>query len=702
MKLSHSTKLFLIYALPLIPALLLPGVLFKNIGEFPPLVVSVFPLCSILLLVLTVSMPWERDEYPYHWAVSVISATMLFLSVFILYGTPTTLGGIRGDNYFSISMITKFSHSWANVDFNFKGLSSHYPFYFHYFLGKLSSALSLAPEWVFKQGALAVIYLAPVLSFWFLLKTNPLRRSFFIFLAQFASIYSTSGNFYLFQKPYELLVLFLLIPWYFFYLAGENHGFKRAAVGGVMGGLLFGTYYYWFLPLGLSLPFLLAEKRKNLRKTLPYLLVLGIFFFLASAPYTLPYLKDLVFKGMEPYSGRHLITHFYLSRMYSLLGLIYLAGLLYIIHRRVLLSLLLGTLGWLFLAYFFSLEKSPMLPHKTSPFLTLILLVGLAYLLHELSLKWKGFTRVAAVLLFLFAVNPLLYQISNVEVKERRKQIINSLVNGISWDPSLAEILKDKVVLTTYRINQSMNPFRPIYFFLPTASIFSHPSALLSQRLAFLQLLSFSENPGFVRWALVHNKFGRIDFVWPGGGRYITLLMDQFPYTYPNSFFPLKIEFSPGAFSALERTWKRRYKYLYRVKDIGLKNREKLGLLERIIYNDFTRFKDLPLKEKPLAQADEFRVYRDGKKLILIKEKCSERDLLPTFFVKYEPEGKEERIDGRRKGAFYRKKCVVVMKFPKFEFSEVRVGQEREGTVLWELRVKIPKTSGPEASPGKE
>ncbi len=690
MKLSKPTKLFIIYGLPLSLALYLAGPLSNRIGEFPPLELSLFPILSVLILLLLIFMRWDDNQFRYHWTVSIVSSAFLFLSVFVLYGTPTTLGDIKWDNYFSISMISKFSQTWANVDFNFKGLSSHYPFYFHYLLGKLSAVLSLPPEWIFKQGALAVIYLAPVLSFFFLLKTRDAKLSLFIFLSQFASVYAAGGNFYLFQKPYELLVLFLLLPWYSYYLAGQKEGFRKAMTGGIIGGMLFGTYYYWFLPLAVSLPFLLLQEAKEgqWRKKILYLAYLGFFFFLTSAPYTLPYLKDLIFRGAEPWSGRHYISYFYLSHLYSFLGLAYLMGLLYIVYRRFLFPLLVGTLSWIFLAYLFTMGKSPLLPHKTSPFLTLILLAGLASMLHEISLKRPELRRVFAAFLFLFTTNPLLYQISQVETKGFRKQLMGFSRDALSEDSALAELFKGKVILTTHRVNRSLNPFHFVYFFLPTASIFAHPSALLSQRIAFLQLLSYSENPIFVRWALVHNKFERINFVWLQKGKYITLLMDKFPYTYPNSLFTLKMEFSPRAFSALRRPWRRKYRYLYEVKDIRLKDRENLGLLEKIIYNDFTRFKKIPIKERPLAEAGGFKIYRDAAKLILINEKCSEKTLIPGFFVRYEPSGKEEKFDPKKRGAFYRGKCVIPLKFPELEFSEIRLGQIKDEVILWEARVR--------------
>ncbi len=690
MRLSRTAKLFAIYGLPLSLALYLAGFLSNKVGEFPPLELSLFPILSISVLLLLIAARWDDNRLHYHWIVSIVSSALLFLSSLVLYGTPTTLGDIKWDNHFSISMISKFSRTWANVDFNFKGLSSHYPFYFHYLLGKFSAAFNLPPEWVFKQGALAVIYLAPVLSFFLLLKSKDPKLSIFIFFSQFASLYAAGGNFYLFQKPYELLVLFLLLPWYFYYLAGQKEGPGKAITGGIIGGILFGTYYYWFLPLGLSLPFLLLQEAREgqWRKKILYLAYLGLFFFLTSAPYTLPYLKDLISRGAEPWSGRHFISYFYLSHLYSFLGLAYLAGLLYIIYRRFIFPLLIGTLSWILLAYLFTLEKSPLLPHKTSPFLTLILLAGLASMLYEISLKKPGLKRVFAAFLFLFTTNPLLYQISQVETKGFRKQLMGFSRDALSQDSALADLLRGKVILTTHRVNRSLNPFRFVYFFLPTASIFAHPSALLSQRIAFLQLLSHSEDPIFVRWALVHNKFQRINFVWPKKGRYITLLMDQFPYTYPNSLFTLKIEFSPKAFSALRRPWRRKYRYLYEVKDIRLEDREHLGLLEKIIHNDFTRFKKIPIKERPIAEARGFKIYRDGSMLIFINENCNEETLIPAFFARYEPPEKEIRFDPKKRGAFYQGKCVIPLKLPEFEFSEVRLGQIKDGVILWEIRVR--------------
>ncbi len=691
-------KKWLYYLIPFLLALVLPPVLFEVLGnEFP----ESLALSGLVLLALAFSLillEGKGDEAIEHLRISLISSSVLMISVWLFYGTQVTLGGVTGDNVFSIAMIDKFSRHWESVDFWFKGLSSHYPFYFHYLLGKLTHWLSLAPEWAFKQGIFALIYLSPVLAFLMWGKIVGAKKAFFLTLASLGAVgLSQSTAFYLFQKSYEIFVAFLIIPWWLYYLENEREGgWGKAIAGGLLGGILFSVYYYWFFPL---LVYYLIQPRASIKRLLSrtkYYLILGFAFFSASAFYILPYLKDIFTRGFEPHANEHLLPSFNLFPLslsnIGKSGLVFLLSLGYLIYARrkdlegKLLLLLISSYVWVGIGYLGILMGIPFLVSKVFLFILLLFSLGLGLWTAKLIEERNPYGHLALVIFMVFTLVPLFMGIEELSSSGRIQNLYRYSRNQVAQDKELVSKLEGKVVLATGMVVRDIFPFYEVYFFLPFHTLAAHPSALAFERIAFIKLLSLSPNPHFVVWALRNNRFGSVDYLWTDEKGRLRVFVDTFSKVFPSRRviikFPWEVLNLLNKLEGKER--------VYRIPDVGLPR--KLGVLERIIFNDFTRRRPLPLNSEPISLG-KFSAYREGRMLILLKKPCSPKELEFPLYLRIHGENNEivvKKVDGRARGVIYDGKCVVPLRLPEFKVSRILIWQlNRWGYLQWINLIKF-------------
>ncbi len=666
----------LYFVVTLLFAVVLPPLLFENPGNTYPysLALTGFVLLSLLVaLIMFYSKKWA----PVLFAL-LIPASLLMISTWLFYGTEVTLGALTGDNIFSISMINRFSKAWASVDFWFKGLSSHYPFYFHYIMGKISGLFSLSPEWSFKQGIFALIYLGPLLAFLLWLKIVEEKGALIFTLASLGAVGISGGAiFYLFQKSYEIFVLYLIIPWWLYYLEGVRNNIKKALWGGALGGFLFGVYYYWFFPLVVYYLIQPAKTLRRLIKEAKYHIVFALSFLAVSGFYLLPYLKDIFTKGFEPHANEHLLpafNNFPLSFMtLGKAGLVFLLALGYLIYRRKekipgkLLLLLLSSYLWVAFCYLGIFLGIPLLVSKAFLFIILLFFLGLGLWTWEMT-KTGAYARIGLTLFLIFSLVPLFVRIEGLASSGKIERLYTYSRPEIPGNAKSVQAVEGKVLLATSEVIKALSPFGRAYFFLPFHTLAAHPSSLSFQRIAFLKLLSSAGNPRFIVWAFRHNRFDRIDYLWTGDNGSIEVMVNTFSGVFPSP--RVKIRFPSGVFSLLKEVDRN----VYRIPHVNFP--KKIGLLERIVYNDFGKEKPLPLGEKPIFSG-KFSIYLDGRKIILTREPCSPRDIKFPLFLKFHGQGKSllRKINARAVGVLYRHKCVVPIKLPAFEVRYLTLWQ---------------------------
>lgn len=585
-------KILLLYIIPLVFGLSIVSLLKHYIGtNFP---YNLMIPKSILLLFIATSFYLIIIKQNYTLTVSILATSMLSASIWMLYGAHTTLGGVNDDNYFNTTMIATFMHTSYSEDFTFTGLSSFYPYYFHYLIAKLGNFFEWTPQQTFKYGAFLIIYISPILTYMSWKKIYNNQESFLMTLGTLFVL-----NLYMyFNKPYEAISLILIVPWWIYYFDISEKTYKNAIVGGMIGGLLFGIYYYWFFPIVLSSLYLLIINIKNISiKNYIYYLVFAIILMIVASPYLLPYLSDLLRIGSEPFQNRWFTPDhldFPLQKITSIKEFLLLIGLIYLIisKKRVaekhLLVVLLASYIWIFLGHMGIINDTPLLHTHISIFITLILCIGFILFIQEVIIRLQADYNIKATITFailIFTMSPFFVSLSHHYNSEYLLAAKNFKVPHCIKDEKLIKMLTGKTILADRSTIFKLNPYLYIHFFTEIKSYYAHPSSLTSQRLDFILMLSKSKNKKFIKWILQNNKFSKIEYVWLNK-KIFTTSHDNFPNLKHSQW--IKIQFKEDFFSSLSKV--NGYKYLYKVSDTNTSIRyNKLDPFDKSIYNKFSK-----------------------------------------------------------------------------------------------------------------
>lgn len=584
-------KDLLTYMIPLIVGISIILLIRHNIvTEFP---FNMMIPKSILLLFIAISFYLIIKKQNYTLTISILATNMLIATIWMMSGTSITLGGIGGDNYFSTSIIATFMHTYNNEDYTFTGLSSFYPFYFHYLMAKLGYFFEWTPHKTFKYGAFLIVYVSPILTYIFWKKIYDDQESFLITLG---TLFVYGIGMYL-RKPFEVITLFLIVPWWIYYFSISEKTYKNAIIGGAIGGLFFGIYYYWFFPIVLSSLYLFIANHKNIieEKTYKYYLVLGISLMIIASPYLYPYLSDLIFIGSEPYQNRwftpeHL--NFPLQKITEIKDFFFLIGLVYLITSRKklvekhLFILLTASYVWTFLGHLGIANDTPLLHTKVSDFINLILSISFVLAIYRTLIYFKAdydLKVISTFVVVIITVSPFFTNLSNHYNSKDLLTSKNFKPPHIVKDKKLINMLSGKTILASSRKIRQLNPYLYIRFFTEFNAHYAHPSSLTSQRLKFLNMLSKSKNQKFIKWILHNNKFSKIDYIWLEEKNF-KVTHDNFPNLKP--YKKIKIQFREDFFKSLNKV--KGYKNLYQIPDTNTSiNYADLDELDKNIYNKF-------------------------------------------------------------------------------------------------------------------
>lgn len=542
-----------IYFIPFIASL---GIL-NFIIQFPPDIVpygTVIPQIFLLSLLFSAAY-WLFNKQQYSLFVSFLAAILFIIAAWMMNNTVGNLGGTGKDNYFSLAMITTFMNTWKNEDFSFVNLSSFYPYYFHYLSAKIGGLFDLSVQEIFKYSAIITIYLIILLVFLFWRRLVDQQNAFVYLLASLASISLVK----VFIKPYEMLTLLLIIPWWIFYLGGVQDKLKNALAGGLIGGILFGIYYYWFFPLVLASIYLLIEKIREKKLNyflIKYYTIFLLCFFIAASAYLFPYLYEMMRFGAEPFQNRWLnVKHldFPLLHLENYKDLTLLIGLFYLIFRvnnpinKHLLAILISSYIWILLGSIGIIYDTPLLHIKIYFLIELLLNLGFFAWILAVARYFKIKEKIAHFILLIYALNPLFNEIIQEQDSAVKKAAFLILEKKFAQNPDLIHLLEKKNILATKERMHALNPFIYLHFFTEN-SHYAHPASLISQRLDFLNLLAQSNNQQLTTWMLRHNRFSSIDYLWLDKGVFRTR-HDNFP----NGLKVVAIQFSPEFFIPLEQ-----------------------------------------------------------------------------------------------------------------------------------------------------
>ena len=481
------------------------------------------------------------------------------VSLFLLFrGTAFGLWGLQGDTGFLSAMITKAKFFAFPVDATYKGLHAFHPELYQFVLGKIAALFGLPSVAMTKYGFLAAFLVLPLAIYLSWERLVGRRAAFLVTVA--TSLWLPFLNLH---KTAEMASLFFFLPWWLGCVVrdGDPEGkdpSRRTALAGVVGALLFMTYYYWFFA---GAVYLAAEVVLDLRgggswkealrarERSGRVLALSALF---SSPYWAPLLWDMLRFGSAPMQNRWYEES--MGKLWtgngSIFELMLIGGFVGAFvrirgpFRRPIVLLLFSCGVWFAVGYASLLLDAPVLHSKMAHLGNYVLVVSFVLSLLSLldageawlaGLGTNGYLAVA-VLLLLAGGEVFL----GIKDDEGYRQAF-AQVPRLDWEEDAArtESLRGKVLLTD---KSYVTAYSPCFMFLSINPHFSHPASRFRERLAFLERLATVHEPVALVWLLRNNRFDRVDYLWISGNLSLTVFDDNFPQQYR----PVRIAFDPS------------------------------------------------------------------------------------------------------------------------------------------------------------
>lgn len=484
-----------------------------------------------VILILTGYFLFRKEQlfitFPDYAVLSTIVFGYCTLSA-LFYDTSFGLWAMQGDAGFNIAIITKFKYNNLWVDFNYRDLHSSYPSLYFFLLGKYAALTNTSSVYMLKKGFLALYLIMPWISY------NYLKRVFNAWPAAI-SVLIFCLFFYEFAiyKPAEFFSLLLFVPWFLNLLNTKED--RSVLINGIVGGLLFATYYFWFLIIPfVVLSYYLIEKQKTqfeyLIKVLSLSAILSSFFWM-------PVFLDCYKYGFHSqialwFDESMLVLYRNLDKI-SVIQVLVVIGILCIVIlkdiRRELKWLLLAFVFWLLLGQLSMLIQKPLVHSKMNHLGDLIMIIGFAEgLVIVLNKKFNNATLipVLSAVVFIAAIQGF----SDIKGNAGYKAAFDNYPAN-EWQKSdkIIDEYKDKVFLTEKTF---LNQLLPTYTFINVNAHFSNPACQYLKRIDFLSKLQNCNDPLVVLWLMKYNKFNAIDYVWPNSANQITVFKDNFPYNH--------------------------------------------------------------------------------------------------------------------------------------------------------------------------
>ncbi len=481
-------------------------------------------------------------NHKFYLALSGLAIFMVAIVALALKDTPYALDAIEADQRFYTAFVTKLATQWGYGDVVYEGLPAFYPPLYFWLLARLSNLSGIEPYASLKFGMLITAFLMPfaVTWLWHRSVAYPVAVASAFVMLFYQEWFKTA----------EWLSLVLFVPWWVYWVensTGQQFATQRArwswwGIGGIIGSLIFQTYYYWFFVGGVSLLFQLVWDKihSGTRYPLDMKNAIGVLASTAlfSIVYWGPYLVSMVTTGgWQPLQNRWLsegkipLPFPFLDG--SLEGAFLLAGLLYLVFTagqekisRGMLALVIAVYGWSALGVVGMLANSPLLTFRAYTIVEQVLAIGAAMGLMRLWQTRKPLflslaqsnvslrpvaTTLLVVLVFFFSQESATQFLNNEMVATARQaQFPTALVE--TFDTITGGNYESKVFLLGHSYRDLL-AYRPVYTFFPWSAHFSHPAGLYRERIAFLEELAATTDPDLFAAALMNNRYDRIDHI---------------------------------------------------------------------------------------------------------------------------------------------------------------------------------------------
>lgn len=516
----------------------------------------------LLVVILWIAkLPWRTKAWLYVACLSVYG----FVTVAVVFsGTPYSLNSYWGDQQFRQAMILKFVSFFLPGDFYYKDLPPFYPPVYYFLLSVYARLFSLEAYKMLKIGSMLIYLLGPACLFYFWRRLVTPFQAFFVTFATY--LFSSYGYVYPLAVPHAFLADSFFIPWWLYYVERVKrppNSWKYYLVGGLIGAVLFSTYFYAFFIGGVLLllrttifarwEFFKKASHFELKKALGILLSAALF----SAPYWLPLFLSVFFNGIDRSRGgwHHMgstgIVFKYLE--FSLPGLLFLGGILYALRRVSValykgLLLLVGTsiVYWLIGSVLGVYDMSINLV-KSRQFIVVLAgpFVGLAVAgIIRKSLLSKKNRYVAAVIASLVLLI-FLHHFNGIAKNDYVKRARTSIVPTWNTDAEEMKCRKGSVFLAG---SPNFPSFYPIYCFTTTNEHYAHPASRYKKRYDFLYILQEIDDPYLFNLALRHNIYDRVDYFMPRKkGNFFEILVNL--SNYPNRSYLKTLQYPQRVFT---------------------------------------------------------------------------------------------------------------------------------------------------------
>ncbi|MDZ4723885.1 MAG: arabinofuranosyltransferase [candidate division Zixibacteria bacterium] len=506
------------------------------------------------------------------WVSKLSTTTKVYLGLMCLslYGVVTVSlifdgtdfpdNSYWGDNKFRLAMILKFATVSAVKDYYYKDLPLFYPPIYYWLLAFFSKLMSIDAYKMMKIGSQYIYLLSPPLLFVMWRRILDPFRAFLV--AALTVLICSSDNPLQLYRPHAFLGNSFFLPWWLLYIEQvkpKKEDWKFYVSGGLIGAIIFATYFYAFFIGALAIVARSTIFRKWSLINPPTfsltrawaILALGA---LISFPYWLPSMQSVWEFGSDRsrgdwhHSGSTGISFSFLS--FSLVGLLFLAGIFYGIKRRRtslnrgLLVLLAAVPIYFLIGSVLGALDHPINLIKSQDFLQFLAapLIGLwvAAMIRadRFRIKARFIVPAAVVVLLVVLVSRFGNHIREVSVKTAR----TAQVQTWNTDPDEMRQRAGSVFLSGH---EEFFVFYPVYTFISINEVYSHPAARFIQRYELLYLTQFISDPYLFNIVLRHNKYDAVDYFMP------RKVNDQLEVTialshYPNLLAVRNLHYPPG------------------------------------------------------------------------------------------------------------------------------------------------------------
>lgn len=283
------------------------------------------------------SAPWLAGV-----SAGLLAAWAVLAQRLALAGTPFGMGGVLDDAGRITAMVNRYTTTWATAEMWVPGLPAQYPPLYFELTGHLADLIG-RPAWQVHPWVAAVVLSASILVSY--LMWRRLMPDWIAFAISSTVLLAFSDG----RKPYEGVVLAMVVPWVLLTFGRPPRGHETGAArgrlhwlaAGVLGAVMVTLYQAWlvFLVFGIAaLAWLTWRSEEDRRGYLRHLLKVGAVTIALSAWYLAPYLFALATKGGDEVSDRYVPPALH-DRLFpflepTLLGVVQLIGLAGLIYLR--------------------------------------------------------------------------------------------------------------------------------------------------------------------------------------------------------------------------------------------------------------------------------------------------------------------------------------------------------------------------------